>query len=263
MPEPKPQKRRAAGPAFPPADAGGCPTPSSSDGQENPSNRPPGKAALQASIPRRLTTGQTALLIAVAGGSGSGKSWLARQLCLRLRPHAAILSLDDFYRDLAHLPLAERAAKNFDAPGAIEWPLVRSCFEAIQRGGPVLLPCYDFSSHTRRPTPRRWQPRRIVIIEGLWPWWRADLQPLYALKIFRAGPDSVRLARRLARDVQQRARTPDSVQQQWAKQVQPMYARYVRPQMASADVNLPHDIPSARLDLLEHQIRALAGLAPQ
>ena len=200
------------------------------------------------------------LLIAVAGGSGSGKTWLAWQLRCRLRTHAAILSLDDFYRDLAHLPLQERAKRNFDAPGAIDWPLLRSCLEAIRRGEPVWLPCYDFSTHTRRPRPRRWRPRRIVLIEGLWPWWRREMKPLYALKVFRAGPESVRFARRFQRDVEERARTSESVQTQWKKQVQPMYARYVRPQLRSADVTLPHDLPLWRLERLERKIRRLAGL---
>ena len=164
-------------------------------------------------------------LIAIAGGSGSGKSWLARELKRRLDPHAAILSLDDFYQDLSHLALAERAARNFDSPAAMDWALFRRCLEEILRGGAAALPRYDFATHTRLAEPCRWQPAPVVLVEGLWPWRRAELRQLYALKVFRTGSEGVRFARRLARDVTQRGRSAESVRQQWRQQVQPSYTR--------------------------------------
>jgi uridine kinase len=201
------------------------------------------------------------ILVAIAGGSGSGKSWLAAELERRLQPHAARLSLDDFYRDLAARPMAARAMVNFDAPGAIDWPLVEACLGQIRRGEAAWLPRYDFATHTRRPRRRRWEPRPIVLIEGLWPWWRAALRRHYALRVFRTGPDEVLFARRLKRDVAERARTPESVDRQWRRQVRPMYRRYVRPQMDSAHVVLPCEAPEWRLERLAARIRRLAGLA--
>ena len=198
-------------------------------------------------------------LIAIAGGSGSGKTWLARELCRRLEPHAAILSLDHFYADLSHLPPAERDAKNFDAPGAIDWPCVKACLEAIRRGEAPMIPQYDFATHTRLPRSRRWRPKPIVLVEGLWPWWRKELRPLYELKIFRAGTEEIRLGRRLVRDTQERGRTEDSVHQQWRRQVQPMYARFVRPQVLWADRTLPPEAPEWRLARLTRKIKTLAG----
>lgn len=197
-------------------------------------------------------------LVAIAGGSGAGKSWLARELQRRLRPHAARLALDDFYRDLSEAAPAARARLNFDAPGALDWPLFTACLERIRAGAAVRLPRYDFATHARRPEPRRWRPRPVVLIEGLWPYWRRELKGLYALRIFKAGPPPVRFARRLDRDVRERGRTEPSVRAQWLRQVAPMEARFVRPQARWADVVLPAEVPEWRLDRIERQIRTLA-----
>jgi len=201
------------------------------------------------------------VLIGVAGGSGSGKTWLAHELERRLWPHAAILSLDDFYADVSYLSMAERSALNFDAPGAIDWSLLQRSLEGIVRGEAVWLPKYDFATHTRQSRRRRWRPRPVVLVEGLWPWRRPQLRRMYTLKVFRTGTEEIRLARRLARDVAQRERSEASVQQQWRRQVQPMYARYVRPQLRSADITVPAEAPEWRLARLTRKIATVAGLA--
>lgn len=200
-------------------------------------------------------------LIAIAGGSGSGKTWLAREMKRRLHPHAQIVSMDDFYADRAHLAPADRAAANYDAPGAIDWGLFHRCLEGILRGDTVWLPRYDFGTHTRRGPARRWRPKTVVLVEGLWPWRRAEVKRLYALKVFRSAPEEVRLARRLARDVAERERSEESVRLQWRRQVQPMYARFVRPQMAAADVTVPPDAPEWRLERLARKIQRVSGLS--
>jgi len=201
-------------------------------------------------------------LIAIAGGSGSGKTWLARRLRRRLGSRAAVLSLDDFYRDLSHLPPRQRAKVNFDSPRALEWPLFAARLAAIRRGEPVSLPRYDFATHTRLARARRWRVRPLVLVEGLWPWWRRELQRLYSLKVFRTGSACLHLARRLDRDVRCRQRSARSVQRQWATQVEPCYRRYVQPQQRSADLTLPATISAAELDGLVRRLRELASIAP-
>jgi len=201
------------------------------------------------------------ILVAIAGGSGSGKTWLARELQRRLRPHAALLSLDDFYHDLAGLPLAERAKVNFDHPEAIDWELFHECLAGIREGGAVTVPRYDFSQHTREPRGRRWPARPVVLVEGLWPWRRSAVARLYSLRVFRAGGDEVCLARRLERDVRERGRSEDSVHTQWHSHVQPMYRRFVAPQAATAHVRLPREVPEWRLDRIAARIRRLADVS--
>jgi uridine kinase len=216
----------------------------------------PTSAKRPATEPRRV------VMVAIAGGSGAGKSWLARRLKARLGTVAGVVALDDFYQDLRDLPRRTRATRNFDVPDAIDWPLFEAQLEALAAGEPTQLPRYDFRTHTRRPRGRRWQPRRVVLIEGLWPWWRPELRRHYTLKIYKVGSEELRLARRLARDTRRRGRDPGSVRTQWRRQVQPMHARFVHPQARSADVTLPPETPAWQLDRIVRRIRELAGLEP-
>lgn len=204
--------------------------------------------------------GSHPIAIAIAGGSGSGKTWLARAILRRLRPHAALLSLDDFYRDLSDLPPARRERVNFDTPEALDWPLLGECLDGILAGRAVPLPRYDFTSHTRRGTRRRWKPRPIVLLEGLWPWQRPEFRTRFALRIFRDTPVGQRLERRRTRDVRDRGRTADSVDRQWRRQVQPMYRRHVASQRRHAHLVLDAEIDRRGLAELACRIRQLAGL---
>lgn len=173
-------------------------------------------------------------LIAIVGGSGSGKSWLAVRLQAALGRDSCLLSLDDFYRDLGHLPPAERDGVNFDDPGAIDWDAVRAVMDRLVAGGPVRIPSYDFVTHTRSPVEREHLPVRFVLMEGLWllhhPW----LRDRFDLSVFVECPDAERMRRRIERDVLARGRTEESVRQQYLNHVRPMHDRFVEPQRETA-----------------------------
>src|SRR4051812_10073274 len=109
-----------------------------------------------------------ARLVAIVGGSGAGKSWLAAELQSRLGTRAGRLCLDDFYRDRSHLPVKRRARLNFDHPAAIDWAMFEEVLGQIQAGLPLEVPKYDFSVHTRCASLARWQSKPIVLVEGLW-----------------------------------------------------------------------------------------------
>jgi uridine kinase len=198
-------------------------------------------------------------VVAIAGGSGAGKSWLAGELARRLAPRAAVLSLDRFYRDLSRLPPAERARRNFDVPTAIDWPLVVRSLRAMRAGQSPAIPRYSFSSHTRQKRWQRWRPVDVVLVEGLWPYWRRPLAGLFDLRLFKRGHAALRRQRRLARDTRERGRTPASVTDQWRRHVAPQHARYVRPQSRWAHQVLPGVVSSVGLNRLERKIRRLAG----
>jgi uridine kinase len=172
--------------------------------------------------------------VAIVGGSGSGKTWLAERLCADLGGKAARLSLDDFYRDLSPLPMAERDPVNFDDPAAIDWDSARYIMDALTRGEPAQVPVYDFATHTRHCEKRPFAPRPLVIWDGLWLLHNATILGRFARSVFMDCGEAERMARRVERDVRERGRTEESIRRQFANHVQPMHAQFVEPQRAFA-----------------------------
>lgn len=177
-------------------------------------------------------------LVAIVGGSGSGKSWLADKLQQALGDNVSRVSLDAFYRDRSHLPPARRSCINYDHPRCIDWASVEAVLHLITRGQPVMLPHYDFTTHSRSQMGERIIPAPIVLVEGLWLLRRPSVRKLFALTIFLDCPGSVRLHRRLMRDAAQRGRSKESVRRQFRETVAPMHERFVGPQKAHADLVL-------------------------
>ena len=201
----------------------------------------------------------TAHLIAIVGGSGSGKTWLARRLRRRLGRGAGLISLDDFYRDLSALPKCERDRRNFDDPGAIEWSLFLETLGRIKRGAPAAVPRYDFASHTRLPRPRLWTPKPVVLLEGLWLLHEPRARRLYSLSVYLDVPGGVRLQRRLARDQEERGRSCASVLRQFREHVEPMHKRFVAPQARHADLVLDTQAGDEALYKLAAMVKELAA----
>lgn len=180
-------------------------------------------------------------LIAVVGGSGSGKSWLANELTRWFGQSAAHLSLDYFYRDLGHLPGPERDRVNFDDPAAIDWESLQDVLESLERGRMTRVPVYDFAEHVRSPVMLELEARPVIVLEGLWLLHQDWLQEKFALSVFVDCPEDLRLSRRISRDVVTRGRSEESVRKQFEEHVQPMHARFVETQrgLATFCVNSP------------------------
>ncbi len=173
-------------------------------------------------------------LIGIAGPSGAGKSYLARYLSDVL--HARILALDSYYRDLSHLTADVRARANFDAPEALEHELLIEQVAQLKRAESIRLPVYDFATHTRSPKTNVLAPTEIVIVEGLFALHWPGLRELLDTRVYVDLKDDTCLKRRKARDVRERGRTPQSVDEQYRTTVRPMAERYVRPSAQHADV---------------------------
>ena len=195
--------------------------------------------------------------MAIAGGSGSGKTLLATRLARALSPNAIRLSMDDFYLDRSHLPPGRRAKLNFDHPRAIDWPALLRALRSLRRGQTARVPCYDFSKHCRLALPRFCRPKPIILLDGLWPLRRASLRRLCGFRVFLECPSRIRLRRRLARDRATRGRTPASVRTQFWSTVEPMHQRYVEPQARWADVVLKPGWGERELRGLVRQVRQL------
>jgi uridine kinase len=175
------------------------------------------------------------VVLAIAGCSGSGKTTLADELARALR--GLRFHLDDYYLDLADLPLAERVKKNFDDPSLIEVPLLTRHIAALARGESVDRPVYDFSTHTRVPgRSQNVSAGPFLIVEGLFALHYRELLPYYNLRVYVDAPDSVCFERRLKRDVEERGRTPEMVREQYDLTVRPACEAYVRPSAKNADL---------------------------
>ncbi len=177
------------------------------------------------------------LLIGVCGGSGSGKTTLAKRLIDALGPDDAVgVSFDSYYRDLAHLTVAERAEVNFDHPDSLDVEMLVDHLQSLRSGGEVAVPHYDFANHTRSGDIDLVTPERFVIVEGILLFAFAEIRHELDVLVFRDCPEETRAERRLRRDVTERGRTPDSVRHQWATTVQPMHELHVEPFARYADV---------------------------
>jgi uridine kinase len=183
-------------------------------------------------------------LVGIAGPSCSGKTELARWL--RGRTGAPILNLDVYYIDLSHLPLEERARRNFDEPAALDYRLILEHARALAAGSPIRAPRYDFTTHARAAGDEVVEPGGLVILEGLFTLYWPELRELLGVKLYVDAPDDLCLARRLERDVRERGRTPESVLRQFEETVRPMAHLHILPTRAYADLVLSGAEPLSR-----------------
>lgn len=211
--------------------------------------------------PRASTSGPGRVLVAIVGGSGSGKSWLAAKLSEYLNPSAARLSLDDFYRDRSSLSAARRARLNFDHPRAIDWDSFEQALQHLSAGRAANVPCYDFSTHCRAGE-KLLDFKPILLVEGLWLLRRPAVRRLFAFTIFLDCPPRLRLSRRLERDLLSRGRNAESIRLQFRTMVEPMHRRFVAPQIRYADVTV-RACSKAEVRQLGDFLAGLAGIRPR
>jgi uridine kinase len=174
-------------------------------------------------------------IIAVAGPSCSGKSFVAKALVAELgESRCQSIALDHYYRDLRGLSPAERERRDFDCPDALESELLVEYVAQLRQGDPVVIPQYDFSIHLRSDATSTVLPAPFIILEGLFALGYPALLPMIDVGVFIDIDDDTALARRIRRDVQERGRTMESVVAQFRTTVQPAVERYIRPSAAAA-----------------------------
>lgn len=180
------------------------------------------------------------VLIGVAGGSGSGKTTVARTILDRVGcDRIAYLQHDAYYRDRSHLPAAERAQINYDHPDSLETDLLVTHLKALRAGSAVEMPLYDFAHHVRRKETRRIEPRAVILVEGILIFVDRALREIFDVKIFVDTDADVRFMRRLQRDIAERGRTMESVIGQYQATVRPMHLEFVEPSKRYADLIIP------------------------
>jgi uridine kinase len=192
------------------------------------------------------------VVMGIAGASGSGKTTLAVELAREL--DGIYFPIDNYYRDLGHMPFSERVKQNFDDPALIESSLLAKHVATLARGEMIERPLYDFSTHTRvLDRTEGIRAGSLVLVEGLFALYYPELLPLYQFRVYVDTPDDLCFERRMKRDTVERGRSADSVRVQYETTVRPSSMSYVRPSAIHADLTIDG---TAALDWKVEQVLA-------
>jgi uridine kinase len=198
------------------------------------------------------------MIIGICGGTGSGKTTVARRVLDNISAeHVVYLPQDSYYRNLGDMPLTLRKQVNFDHPDALDNDLFANHLLALKAGETIDIPVYDYTTHTRLPEARRTTRKPIVIVEGILIFHDVRLRDAMDIKIFVETADDLRFIRRLQRDVAERGRTVESVIFQYLETVRPMHMQFVEPSKRYADVIIPEGgYNEVGIDLITGRLRA-------
>jgi uridine kinase len=180
------------------------------------------------------------VILGIAGGTGSGKTTVARSIHDRVGPgRIEWISHDSYYRDFTELDPEAKHLINFDHPDSLESDLLVAHLDALRAGSPVEVPLYDFASHSRLPETRTVAPRRVIIVEGILVLAEPEIRKRIDIKLFVDTPPDIRFLRRLTRDIESRGRSVGAVIDQYLTTVRPMHEEFVEPSKRYADLIIP------------------------
>lgn len=197
------------------------------------------------------------MIIGICGGTGSGKTTIARKIVEAVGHERVVLvEQDSYYRNLADMPLDERHQANFDHPDSIDSDMLVNHLMRLKQGLKVEMPLYDFKTHTRSDQIEIIPPKPVVIVEGILIFAEPRVLDLLDMRVYVDTPDDVRFIRRLRRDIAERGRTVDSVIDQYYRTVRPMHFEFVEPSKRHADIIIPEGSNSnITVDLLCSMVR--------
>ena len=199
------------------------------------------------------------ILIGIAGGSGSGKTLVARTIVRELgSDRVVIIDQDSYYKDLEAIPPGEREGRNFDHPDAFDQDLLREHVRELLAGRPIEQPIYDYGAHRRLAEKRVIGEHSVIVLEGILIFVDPELRALMDIKLFIDADADVRFIRRLRRDLIERGRSADSIIRQYEESVRPMHLQFVEPSKRWADVIIPEGGHNkVAIDLVQTKIREL------
>jgi uridine kinase len=182
----------------------------------------------------------TPVILGLAGGTGSGKTTVAKKIVQRVGPERiSVIPHDAYYRNLSEMPLAVRDSLNFDHPESLATDLLIRHLQQLKVGESIEMPIYDFTINARSDRTVRIEPQPVILVEGILIFVEAALRSMFDMKIFVDTDADLRLLRRLQRDVSERERSVQSVLQQYLATVRPMHLDFVEPSKRYADVIIP------------------------
>ena len=196
------------------------------------------------------------LVIGIAGGTGSGKTTLMKNLITEFSDVVTVLSHDNYYKRHDELTYEERCRLNYDEPAALETDLMAAHLDLLRQGQAIDCPVYDFTVHNRSDETIRVVPKKVIIVEGILIFENEALRNLMDIRIFVDTDADVRLCRRIKRDVNKRGRSLESVLLQYQQTVKPMHDMYVEPSKRFAHLVVPEGGKNwVALDLITDRIR--------
>ena len=182
------------------------------------------------------------LIIGIAGGTGSGKTTVVKQIVDQSPENeVGVISQDSYYNDLSHLERAERAKVNFDHPSSIDFDLLIAHLKQLREGQTVQTPIYSFVEETRLGKTLSTPPRKVMIVEGILVLSNPKLRELFDIKIFVHADSDERLIRRLQRDIKERGHDLEQVPPRYQKAVKPMHEQFIEPSKGFADLIIPNN----------------------
>jgi uridine kinase len=180
------------------------------------------------------------ILIGIAGGSGSGKTLVARNIVRELgSDRVVIIDQDSYYKDLEDIPLRDREARNFDHPDAFDSDLLKRHMRELLEGRGVEQPIYDYTEHRRLDETRHIGDHLVFVLEGILIFVDPELRAMMDIKLFVDADPDVRFIRRMRRDLVERGRSVDSIVRQYEESVRPMHMQFVEPSKRYADLIIP------------------------
>ena len=200
-----------------------------------------------------------AILIGIAGGTGSGKTSIAKAIAADFgKSEVALIEQDAYYKNLSNVTIEERSLVNFDHPDAIDFTLMRNHMQKLMEGNVVDIPIYDYTTHTREKKSRKVEKHHIIILEGILALFDQKIRNMMDIKIYVETADDIRVIRRIKRDINKRERTFPSVIEQYYKTVRPMHIQFVEPTKKYADIIVPEGGQNkVAVDILRTKIMTL------
>ncbi|MFC4359333.1 uridine kinase [Halobium salinum] len=198
-------------------------------------------------------------VIGIAGGTGAGKTTVARLVTENVGESVTRIPLDNYYEDLSHLDIEEREEVNYDHPSAFEWELLREHLRELLEGRAVDMPQYDFELHNRKDETVRVEPTDVIVLEGILALYDEAVNDMLDLRLYVETDADVRILRRIQRDVIDRGRDLEGVIDQYLSTVKPMHEQFIEPSKKHADLIIPEGANSVAVELLEEKIQAEAN----
>lgn len=199
------------------------------------------------------------ILIGIAGASGSGKTLVSKNIFENLGSEKVVIMQEDsYYKDLSEIPFDERTGKNFDHPDAFDHSLLETHLAELVEGKSISHPIYDYKTHSRLNETKTVGPHRVIVLEGILIMNESKLRDLMDIKVFIDTEPDICFIRRLKRDINERARSVDSIINQYMETVRPMYFQFIEPSKRYADIIIPQGGKNAvAIDILTAKIKSL------